>query len=1347
MQYASIKPFKPVTSIIIPPKGIKGKNVCLAVFPENDLFFDFYRLMGIKPAFVKHVHVPIVQKPVRIRLTPTYKKIIKSHKLFPSQGHFGDYTKVSDKNFYLDMSMYIAALQAKFKITRYNSGRAYVSIQKLISALDSVPAESHERVILYAVNIDKPIPKKLLSRRIYPVWAMLFQYISGRTESLPFDKLLLFIYGQDEKRFVLLYDKDKKVNLARIKSYLKKLKSLDKDDEEAVESEITSQKTVENLNSTTTLTNVEKDNVQKTVDEYLEVDPSAKEEPIGNIVAAAIAYKVTGSIEKAKSISKKATSTDKEKIIQNYAKDLIPKQKAYPQIRSAMVKMASPADIIDNQVPTHLLEKRKRDFAENLVEDLTDAFKVLENKDMPLKVKDIEVKTMKSPPSDLTPTIKDRYTVTMTDDKGVDQTVYMDLPHLTENGTFMIYGQENVLINQIIPYPIFFLKPYLGRFESSYSTVAIYSKRLKRTSYLMIHIGNYKIPLTMFMAYKYGLKQCLNLFGMKYTLTDKKDGENSLKLHDGTFINFTFEDDILGPEVIESFRFALPSIPEGEDIESSETWQHGLESYTDNRNCVDTMDQIWANIVTPIEIKILKSKGDPTNIRDIIIFIAKEVVRGRVDDRNGCDKLRIRSSELFVALAQKQVLMAYNEYMSKRAGGDTTATLYINPTSVFTDVITSQNVAILENINPVEELSTMTRISPVGIGGVPKSEAFPRQAMNVHPTYFGCIDPLDTPNGPGVGFQQHLTVGATISNVRGQMIVKDRKNVKATEILSVSPALIPFVESNEGARVTMAAGQQKQAVPIKFPENPAVQTGYEACLTPLLSDSFIKKSPVDGEIVDIKDGFILVLDKSGKTHVVGTRPANLKSGGGQDGLSVFHPTVKLKQKVKEGTIIAEGANVKDGLISNGVNMLTGMMPWKGYNFEDGMVISESAAAKFISVHAEHNEALVTPEEDISFIQSIGNTIRKGDILLTYSTAIYDVQANKHIRAENGRVTDIEVYSNVPEDAIPEKLLPAYERFRDQYKTLHGKYPIGHFREKGEKFEGIKVKFIIAQELSIFKGDKLNNRHFNKGVVAIIEKDENMPETPWGDKLEMLYNPLSILNRMITGQLLEMATGLVAKRIADLMEELPRKRFEVIYHKILVLMDGTKGKTYSKRVHQKMSALSDPAYETIRKQVIKNGFVPIICAPFKSPDRKAIEVALKLVGRSARTKLKIAHLGVTTEPVAVGYVYVNKLEHMSEKKIHSRGTGGYNSITFQPTAGKRKGGGQKLGEYDMYSLLGWNCPTLIDEFFGPLSADHATKNQMVSEIHQTGSTEFKTPVHNPVKDLFSQMMTAIHLESE
>ena len=1357
MHFSNLKLFRPATRIIVPKNGINDKNICFIYYPENSKFLDTFRYLEIYPPLAtKHVFVPTIVKPFRSVLTIEYRKELMGHKLKPLKAQLSKLSEMKKVNFFLEYGTYIELLEQKYKITRYDVGRPYLLLKNLINTANNIPSEKYEKVLLYSVDLDSPFNKKIIKRRIWPIYLMLLENVRKKTP-LPFDKLLLHLYMHDgSTRFILLFDKNQKSNIQRVKSIIAKLRMRDAEKEEEFEEEMMSVDSVENSEITKDLDDETKEKLKSVVKNYLRNDPITKakydNDQINHteLVSNSVLYNVTNDKDTINSLAKRMTDVHRQKIVNKFVTDLIPKEKLGNVATNVLISSAKPEELNDNQNPKHILQKRKIDFSENLKQDIIDSFKTLESKPFPLKLVKMEVKTIQSGHHDLRKSINDHFTITLKDDLDKDHSVKIELPHLTENGTFFVNGQEKLLVNQMVTYPIFFPKPFTGMFQSSYAVFRIHSKRLKNTAYLIMFMGGYKFPITVWLAYKYGFNDIMNYFNITYTISDEPTGtKKEIKLPNGKYILFKTEsNDELAEQIIQSFIQIIPSLPKDNlDLTSSKTWQYALEKEVGNRNCTYILDQVANNIVTPIEKKILASKGDPTELKDIIKYICSEVINGKIDDRNSIEKQRVRTSEMFTSEIQNQIHSAYNEYQAKRLAGDETALLYINPTKTNSLIINSQNINPLENINPIEELSSMTRITPIGQGGIASKEEYPQNAMNIHYTYFGNIDPLETPDSADVGIQQHLTIGSSISNVRGLFEIKDPSMVKPTEILSVTPSLIPFVESNEGVRVAMASAQAKQAIALRDKETPAVQTGFESIYTQLLSTNFIKKSPVDGVITEINDQFIIVKSNdTGVKYPIDVTPVKLRSGQGKYGLSKFESVVSIGDKVKKNQIISEGANIKDGLISNGVNMLVAFMPWKGFNFEDGMVISESAAKRFTSVHVEEEEVLLTEDDDIAYIANVGETIDKGERLITYSNAIYDVESYKHLRTEGGTIVNIEVYCNIAEEDIPEKLWPAYERFKNAFIVLNGKYPLGHFK-KYDKIKGILIKFVVQQELSLKKGDKLNNRHFNKGVVAVIEPDSNMPLTPWGQRIDMCYSPISILSRMNTGQLLEMYCGLIGKKLANIMTSQPRNKFVPMYTRVIKLLDGTQNQQYSTNVLKKLNSLSDHQYNALVSKIASDKFIPIICPPFKSPSSESIQKALIILGLQTKYNLEIPGITEKSEAVAVGYLYVSKLEHQVEKKLHGRGIGPYVAKTGAPTGGKRRGGGQKMGEGDLYSLLAMDSPHIIEEFFGPLSSDQVTKNQMVYDVIQNGTTTFMPSKTNPVKDMFGQLMIAIHLDAD
>jgi DNA-directed RNA polymerase subunit beta len=291
-----------------------------------------------------------------------------------------------------------------------------------------------------------------------------------------------------------------------------------------------------------------------------------------------------------------------------------------------------------------------------------------------------------------------------------------------------------------------------------------------------------------------------------------------------------------------------------------------------------------------------------------------------------------------------------------------------------------------------------------------------------------------------------------------------------------------------------------------------------------------------------------------------------------------------------------------------------------------------------------------------------------------------------------------------------------------------------------------VEFVIRQEMSAIVGDKLNNRFFNKGVISVIEETEDMPYIEeLGIYVDMIYNPLSVINRMNTGQILEMHTGLISWKLAKLVEEKQRKEFEKIVESVYSLLDNTEGKAYSKRIISTIKSLSDSAYSKFRQNAINDKFIPIIIPPFKSPSNDNIMKCMRLLGLKTTYPVRLKKFGnILTKPVAVGMIYVLRLEHIAEKKLSSRGIGSYVQKTGAPTGGAT-GHAAYIGEYDLYSLMTYDANYVIDEFFGALSSDHITKNEMITEIVNTGTTSFRPAKVNPIQDLFNQMLHAIHLE--
>ena len=1349
MQLNKLPLYRPIRNIIIPPAGYDHQNICIIFYPENTDFLSTYNHINITPNnALRRVNVPYINKLGQVPLS--YRDDIKEHKLIPVVRTIGDYDKFIGKNFYFDLSLFFNRIIKKYKMKSFITGNGSVHLHRIIESFEGIPSNSFMKVLLYSINLDKPVLENIKKRRIFPLFNMLYT-----EKGIPLDKVIMHVYDYSGSFFVSLYDKSQRVpyDLNRFKRFILAPRNQDMDisKEEHNKEDIVDSALDDELVST--LPEEAKEKIKTSVKYFVTASPELVNKDSDNLnkkelVLSSVSYSVLGDMDHAKTVTKNIDSNKLAKeIITSYSLNIAKEDKTGSSSRNDIVTMSNPYLLVNKKSPSRIVNLRKFDFRENLRNDLINMFIPLKDERIPIKIKGITVKTISTPIYELNKTLIDKYTIDLLDDKNKKFSVNIELPHLTDDNTFLINGQNRVLVNQLVTYPIFYHKPFTGKFESVYASLTVISKKLKNASYFLVYIGGYKVPLASILGYKLGFIETMKQYNLSYTMTEDKPkdiGENDIVISVGTgYIKITYKDEV-GKEMALSLKACSKYFPKEGHIVDENFWRDTLVAMIGNRDCIYQINQVWSHIVTPIERKVLETKGDPSNIADIINKICESVVVGKVDDRNGMDKIRLRSSEIFSHIIQKQVYAAYNEYLSKKFGGDESATFRLDSTKAWSDVLLSQNVQLMENINPLEELSFITRTTPVGIGGVPTMEAFPMKAMNIHPTYYGTIDPLETPDGPDIGIQQHLAIGASIINNRGMFAIRDRSAIKPSEILSVGPAMIPFVESNDGARVIMGTGQTKQAVPLLNPEIPSVQSGYESILTPLLSSNFIKKSPVEGVVSEINPNDMVITDSAGKKYPVDLKSVRLKSGQGKDGLSIFKSVVKIGDKISKDQIVAEGSCIKEGLISNGVNMLVAYTVWDGYTYEDAIVISESAAKKLTSIHHIEEFIKLEPDDDVISIADIGQVYKKGDKLLSYSKVTFDVESFKHHWTDGGRLVNIEIYANT--EKIPERLLPSFEKFKKYYENLYGIYPQGKFKEKNELIEGILVKFVLNQEMGLELGDKLNNRHGGKGVIGMIEKDEKMPLTPWGERVEVILDPVTIINRMNFGQLFEIYIGFISRRLSERMAKLNRKEFVSLLQDTIQFLDGTEAKDYSRGLISSIKSISDTRYEKLKEKVVQDRFFPIIIPPFKSPSRENIMNAMMRLDIKPAYSLHFPESNIDTRPVSVGYQYTQKLEHLSSKKLASRGTEGYVGTTMAPTQGKKRGGGQRVGELDLYNLLGWDCPDIIDEFYGPLSSDHATKDIMVHDIIRQGYTDKKDAVTNPVRDIFSQYMTALHLYS-
>lgn len=630
----------------------------------------------------------------------------------------------------------------------------------------------------------------------------------------------------------------------------------------------------------------------------------------------------------------------------------------------------------------------------------------------------------------------------------------------------------------------------------------------------------------------------------------------------------------------------------------------------------------------------------------------------------------------------------------------------------------SQLSQFMDQTNPLAELTHKRRLSALGPGGLSRERAG-FEVRDVHHSHYGRMCPIETPEGPNIGLIGSLSTYARINEYgfieapyrkvdREKVVVTDEivyltadeedafivaqanepldeeghfvdkkvicrykeefievegpkidfMDVSPKQLVSVATAMIPFLENDDANRALMGSNMQRQAVPLVRTDAPIVGTGIEYKAAKDSGTVVLAKNA--GVIDKVSASEVVIKTKEGKKDTYKL----LKYLRSNQGTCINQrPIVRKGEIVDKGDVIADGPSTDNGEIALGRNILIGFMTWEGYNYEDAILISEKLVKEdvFTSIHIEEYEAeardtKLGPEEitrdipnvsedslkdlDDRGIIRIGAEVRSGDILV-------------------GKVTP----KGETELTAEERLLRAIfgEKAREVRDTSlrvpHGEAGIivdvkVFTRENGDELPpGVNqlVRVYIAQKRKISVGDKMAGRHGNKGVISRILPEEDMPFLPDGTPLEIVLNPLGVPSRMNIGQVLEVHLGFAAKALG----------WEIA----TPVFDG---------------ATEEDIVETLKKAGL-------------SPDGKTVLY-------DGRTGLPFDNR------VTVGYMYILKLAHLVDDKIHARSTGPYSLVTQQPLGGKAQFGGQRFGEMEVWALEAYGAAYTLQEILTVKSDD-------------------------------------------
>ncbi len=662
---------------------------------------------------------------------------------------------------------------------------------------------------------------------------------------------------------------------------------------------------------------------------------------------------------------------------------------------------------------------------------------------------------------------------------------------------------------------------------------------------------------------------------------------------------------------------------------------------------------------------------------------------------------------------------------------------------------TSQLSQFMDHTKPLAGLTHKRRLSALGPGGLSRERAG-FEVRDVHPSHYGRMCPIETPEGPNIGLigslssyarvnafgfvetpyrkveagkvtdqidyltadeedrhviaQANTPIKADGTFATNRVLVRrkggevdqippdevDYMDVSARQMVSVATAMIPFLEHDDANRALMGSNMQRQSVPLLRSESPLVGTGMEYRAATDAGDVILAEKA--GVVEESCADYVTVMNDDGTRttyHVQKFRRSNQGTCFNQK------PIVDEGVRVEEGQVLADGPCTDDGEMALGKNLLVAFMPWEGHNYEDAIILSQRLVQDDVlsSIHIEEHEVdardtKLGPEEITRDIPNVSDEVladldERGIIRIGAEVVNGDILV--------GKVTPKGETELTPEERLLRAIFGEKAReVRDtSLKVPHGEEGkvIGvrvFTREDGDELPpGVNqlVRVYVAQKRKITDGDKLAGRHGNKGVISKILPVEDMPFLSDGTPVDIVLNPLGVPGRMNVGQVLETHLGWVAKAGWK--------------------VEG-KDQDWKQRLHGIGAGSSEPG-TNVATPVFDGAHEEEITGLLGStlPNRDGRQ----LIGSSGKTTLFDGRTGEPfKDPVSVGYIYILKLLHLVDDKIHARSTGPYSMITQQPLGGKAQFGGQRFGEMEVWALEAYGAAYALQELLTIKSDD-------------------------------------------
>lgn len=929
----------------------------------------------------------------------------------------------------------------------------------------------------------------------------------------------------------------------------------------------------------------------------------------------------------------------------------------------------------------------------------------------------------------------------------------------------------------------------------------------KSIPFIQAFISGIKLPLIQYMWQQLGLINALTKLGMDFKIGNAtaKSTDFLFQLNDGKYLIVDITDKrneliMNGLLSIDTRKFQFSK----EDLSSKASIEPVIQAKSGTR-AIYYLDNNTENMIDPVSKEILEFQDKPTNVIGLITDeMLDKLLNDTPDSLTDLRIYRSRQAEIMFHLMYKNLMMAHSEYKRNLTYGDEEAKLFLVDSYILDSLLGvhphSRGSSVLDfaqPYNPVAELKAASKLIKTGPGGIPNMRSFKKEHRNIHPSYYGNIGPTATTEYAQVGIVNHMTLTPLISNQYGNYGVKDINKCDGWDLVSLDEGLVPFINELDASRAFLAYTHRAQASPIIGGEEPIVATGAEFFVPQLASNRFIQRAEQDGKIIEIKkDNYIKVEYKNGKTEFIDISP-RLATTKRASYINLNMTPLEVGKKFKKNEPIAWTNSFNGDCYASGKNMKMAIMNYLGYSFEDGYAISEDIAnavqtevieevtviipddvkvSKLISdigLETDPNQSLI----EFSYTGDLDEYIDKYNILDDETSetdaAAFSLVKNKiKIASPGGEIVNIRIYLN-NRDRIDPLVTELWSTLVKDLKSRQKKYSmgktskkdklkatdnldmsqlkIGTHKHRGIEFEGAKVCYFIKKVKTLNKGDKLSNRYGAKGVITeIIPTDK----TPYGENsgnIDIFISPigvqgrknLAILKELYIGKIFYNLPRIIKMKLTD--NRVTSKSIKDLILSIYELLDVSADKKLVKNIRNKFSNMSDVK---LRKMLSSDSLkLNYIVEPFTNVKMEDIRTAAELLNLELDEYVFIPELETWTKnKVPVGIQYFNSLEQLATDYESLRSTGGYISSSGQPKKGKANLGGQSVGNLDLYNLLQYDSPAILEEFMTVRSDDFKSKRFVVTDIIQNGECNMPSETGDAAtKNLYNIHMTAMGLD--